>query len=550
MDETVSQRKETIIMKEYYEVKVSGSLGETVARLNGFEDVSAVRAADSKTVHYPTFVWSVGFKGRLEALKAAGTKIAVIGDYDCDGIMATAIMLKGLKAFGIECMGFLPNRFVDGYGLSESLVKKAHDAGCGAIITVDNGISAIDAAKAADALGISLIITDHHVPGRSLPECAIAFDPQIPGCLASGMKEICGAEVAFFLLIDALGSFLSPQLTAEMRQLASVAVISDVMPLRDVNRQLVRRLIFEAGTEQIMNPGLEMLMEDAGPIFTEESLMFGVCPMLNASGRLKSPDIALRFIMSDASEDGCLLRTRYFDKLKALNEIRKDLTFALMNDPTKLMKLRVGIPSAVITETHPYNEGLIGLVAGRECEETGKPSFCFTFTPDNGAMKGSGRSVPGYNLIEAARKAFEKHPEWGRSFGGHAGAMGLTLANLQEVCDFSAEIAEDFGKADVPAEKKPYISFPAGMSLDDAYAQLNELRPFGEGMLMPVFRIRGTIPKASRLGRGTMFVLDGMTFCFFNREAPEGEHDIYFRIVKDATKETSAFCKAVVEEIV
>lgn len=371
----------------------------------------------------------------IAAAIAAAEKIVVVADYDCDGATACAVAVSGLSALGAAIDFVVPNRFVHGYGLTPSVVdmvrQKFPDTRW--IITVDNGIASVSGVDSANAAGIRVLVTDHHLPGDTLPAAAGIVNPNQPGCTFTS-KALAGCGVMYYVLaavrthlaqsgsVVASAMNLSPWL-----DLVALGTVADVVPLDENNRWLVASGLRQM-RDGLARPGIAALFQVARRDIARASssdLGFSIGPRLNAAGRLDDMSVGIR----------CLLETdptralEYASALDALNRQRKDIqsgmqeAAAIAIDTTS----QEGRFTRVVA-SDDFHEGVVGIVAGRIKEESGVPTV--VFAPAHGAthlLKGSGRSIQGLHLRDALDLVHKRGHELFDKFGGHAMAAGVTL---------------------------------------------------------------------------------------------------------------------------
>jgi len=335
-------------------------------------------------------------------------RITVIGDYDVDGVMATAVLKWYFDYIRYDVDYIIPNRFNDGYGMSEKIIDRVDTD---LIITVDNGISAVDAAKKCKQKGIKLIITDHHTPPSVLPDADAIVNPKLPQC-SFIYKEICGAQVSWYL-VARLNSVL--QSNFDIKSLigdVSIAVIADVMPLVDINRAFVK-----AGLQllsQSEKPYVKALMQHLNKSeLNSEDISFNIAPKLNSAGRMDDASEALKFVCAKTLDEAHL----YLEKLNRLNALRKETQNMITDDALK----QVDTNDSVIVVKGDWHEGVIGITASHLSQKFQKPAIVFSRSGD--IFKGSARSYGQtdiYSLI-----AQEKDLLLG--FGGHVAAAGLSI---------------------------------------------------------------------------------------------------------------------------
>lgn len=409
--------------------------------------------------------------------------ITVIGDYDVDGVVATAILVEFLESLGANFEYIIPNRFQDGYGVSPNVLNRTKGT---LIITVDNGISAVEAAKACLKNGIDLIITDHHTPQDELPSAYAIVNPKQKLC-AFPIKDICGAQVAWYLCA-AIKSVLKCEYNLKNSlDILSIAIIADVMPLLDINRSLVRHglLSIETSNRPAMALIRSMLNRDH---FLSEDIAFLLAPKLNSAGRMDSAEIALKFLLSrdEGSARG------YFQKLEMLNESRKVEENMIFEEALK--NVNDG-DSVILLWDKSWHEGVVGIVSARLCERFKKPAIVFSIKGD--VAKGSGRSPENMDIF----KLISTQKELLCGFGGHKCAAGLTvkLENIQKL----KEALNGVDSESVYVDDTHHESLLGEISLGDVDMGLLEIlgryEPYGEGNPKPLFASEELEVKECRL---------------------------------------------------
>ena len=411
----------------------------------------------------------------------SGERICVYGDYDCDGVTATVILTDWLMSAGADVIWYIPTR-AEGYGMREDRIRKLkEEEQVSLIVTVDNGISAVEEAKRIRELGMDLVITDHHRPGDVLPEAVAVVDPYRPDCM-SPYKTICGAVVALKLVAVMDGGDWEPALE-QFGDLAALATIGDVMPLDGENRFLVKRgLQLLANTERI---GLYSLMavcgiEEGAPI-SAGTAGFQLIPRINAAGRFASASLAAKLFLTDDPEEAQMLAEQIHglnnDRRETEQEITEEILGQIRQDP-KLLSSRV-----LIFTGEDWHHGVIGIVAARLQERFGKPCFLMAKEPDG--YRGSARSFGDFSVFECL-KACERLLV---RYGGHPGAGGFTVL---------PEFHEDFCRAvqEYAAEHNPQMPVmtvqavralePAELTVQNVEG-LSVLEPFGQGNPKPLF---------------------------------------------------------------
>ena len=327
-----------------------------------------------------------------------GETIVVFGDYDVDGVTATALLYQHLKGMGASAKCMLPSREGDGYGLSKNAIQSIYDKGCRLIVTVDNGISAVEEAAFAASLGIDLIITDHHLPHESLPQAVAIVDPRRTDD-HSPFKGLCGAGVAF-KLCAALDGCPPEEMLEYCGDLAAVGTVADVMPLTGENRTIVK-----AGLRQLQNtdrPGFCALLEEvglAGRPVTAENVSYAIAPRINAAGRMDSAVTALQLVLCEDEDRAEELAHKLTDINSQRQETEMEIVRAaqeLLDAEPERLEDRV-----ILLWGRDWHPGVIGIVASRLVEKTGRPVIVVS-VDEHGEGKGSGRSVQGLATCTSA----------------------------------------------------------------------------------------------------------------------------------------------------
>jgi single-stranded-DNA-specific exonuclease len=424
---------------------------------------------------------------RLVHARENHEQVAVFTDYDADGVNSAAVLATGLRMVGIEPRVRLPNRFVDGYGLTPSIVEELAAAGAQVIVTADCGSTSHAAADLARQLGVDLIITDHHQCPDQLPNAYALVNPWRPDC-GYPCDYLCGAGVAF-KLVQALAEELLPDGRAAMEpllDLVAVATVADIMPLLGENRRLVL-----AGLN-IMNafprPGVRALIETSGlkpGDVDAAALGFRVAPRVNAAGRLDDPNIAYRLLMSDTFDEAFALAA----EVNRLNEERQSLTRTFELEAHELVQAQFESGEyALVCGGDDWPGGIVGLVAGKLAQAYNRPTLVWRRA--DGVVSGSGRSIQGFNLLgalQACDDVFER-------YGGHQAAAGFSLseARLPELIErFQLAVREMLP----PERLEPVLWIdgylkPETISYEFARS-LERLAPFGAGFQYPTFAARG-----------------------------------------------------------
>ena len=363
---------------------------------------------------------------------AANKSLLVIGDYDCDGATATAVAMRALKSMGAQVDYLVPNRFEFGYGLTPEIVDLAFKRKPDVLITVDNGIASVEGVARANALGLQVLVTDHHLPGEAAPEAACIVNPNQKGC-AFPSKHLAGVGVIFYVMLAlraelrTRGAFESrpePNLT-ELLDIVALGTVADLVKLDDNNRILV-----EQGLRRIRAgkacPAIRALLKIAGRDerkVTAQDLGFSVGPRLNAAGRLDDMTLGIACLVSDDTVEVEVLAQRLhvmnFERRAIEADMQEAASIALDEiDVSKRFSLSIFEPE--------WHQGVIGILASRLKEQYHRPVVAFASAGD-GTLKGSGRSIAGLHLRDALDLVAKRHPGLILKFGGHAMAAGLAI---------------------------------------------------------------------------------------------------------------------------
>jgi len=400
-------------------------------------------------------------------------KITIVGDYDVDGVTSTTLMRLFFEEIDYDIEWIIPNRFRDGYGLSANIIPRI--LGTDLAITVDNGISAVYAAKLCKEQGIELIITDHHLLAPEVPECFAIVDQKQEECTFP-YSDVCGAQIAWYLIAslkNALGIKIN---MISYMELVSIAIIADMMPLQHINRAMV-----EAGLQALnksTKPAIKAFKEHAQKeILNAEDIGFFLAPLLNSAGRMEDASFSVDFLSSTNIYDA---RVR-LERLVEFNTLRKATEQELT---TKALAQVNSDDEVIVVEGEEWHEGVVGIVAARVARQHAKP--CIVLSNDGrGTLKGSGRSFGACDLFaitDGCRMHLEK-------FGGHQAAIGLSMQeNSLEA--FKTQINENFAKGDYLKEEiDPDIV--GELHFKDISFDLTKLvkkyEPYGQGNPTPKF---------------------------------------------------------------
>ena len=526
-------------------------ISETTARVllrRGHGDAATARAflAGADPGHDPRLLGDMDAAcERIRAAIASRERICVHGDYDADGICATALAVLVLQELGADVSWHLPSRFEEGYGVSGETLDRLAEDGCSLVVTVDCGITAAAEVSRAKALGLDVVVTDHHRPGDELPECPIVAtrpsDYPFP--------ELCGTGVVYKLGQALLGA--GAEALRRHLDLVAIATISDVVPLVDENRYLARAGLKALARTQ--KPGLQALMRSAGvdPAAVDAGAVgFRLAPRINAAGRLSHPETALRLLLTEDKKEAAELAGR----LEELNRERQAVEDRILRDAVAQVEAwpegrrrRRGY----VVAHEDWHEGVIGIVASRLVERFNRPVVLIAGT--DGDWKGSGRSIPSFDL-HAALGACSEHL---LRFGGHRAAAGLSIDPAR-----LGAFAEAFGEAvdaELPEEDlQPSIAVDAVVSGEELTlalsTELAHLAPFGLGnpgvtLLLPSCDLSDVEPTAD--GKHLRFRVRhrnrpaGSAIAFglgrhADRARREVRHDVLFRLEENRWNGTVA----------
>ena len=412
--------------------------------------------------------------------------IVIFGDYDVDGVSATAILFECLSNQGAQVRCKLPSREGGGYGLNTDILKSLAAKGYTLVITVNNGIAAVEEARCAKELGIDLVITDHHLPGETLPEAVAVVDPNRPDD-ESPCKYLCGAGVAF-KLCAALEGCEPAELLDMFGELAALGTIADVVPLTGENRTLVREGL--AVLQETMRPGLQALLENAGyagkPV-TAETVSYGLAPRLNAAGRMDTAAVALKLLLCENEEQAAGIAARLSEinaeRQQTEQQILAAALQAIQADPARTHD------RVLVVAGEGWHPGVIGIVASRLMERYGRPAI--VISTENGEGRGSGRAPAGFNLhaaLAACSSCLIRS-------GGHAAAAGL-LVEEEKIGTFRAAV-NAWAAREYPVPEPGTLQLDATVQLGEldlaSVRQLSRLAPFGSGNPVPLLLVENAV---------------------------------------------------------
>ena len=386
-------------------------------------------------------------KGATEAAKlladaiAAGRKLCIVADYDCDGATACAVGVRGLRLLGARHVDYLvPDRVVDGYGLTRPIAQRVKAQGADLLITVDNGIASMDGVAAARELGLEVLVTDHHLPGAELPQGALIVNPNQPGC-GFESKAMAGVGVMFYVLLALRAELRVRGVFDERKQpkldallpLVALGTVADVVKLDANNRRLVAQGLkrIRAGA---MPCGVAALFKVAGrktEVATTFDFGFALGPRINAAGRLADMTLGIECLLTDDPARADELAARLDGINRDRREIEGDMREQALAMVESLFDEGEAPPPAITLFDPDFHEGVVGIVASRIKDKLHRPAFVFAASQAPGKeheLKGSGRSIAGFHLRDALDLVAKRHPGVLLRFGGHAMAAGCTVA--------------------------------------------------------------------------------------------------------------------------
>jgi single-stranded-DNA-specific exonuclease len=478
-----------------------GALPPLLTRLYAARGVQSVAELDKGLARLIPYQQLKGMSGAVDLLVQGleqGQRMLIVGDFDADGATASTVGMLGLRMLGAAHVDYLvPNRFEYGYGLTPEIVAVALERQPQLLITVDNGISSVEGVAAAKAAGLTVVVTDHHLPGAELPAADAIVNPNQPGCEFPS-KALAGVGVMFYVLLALrarlreMGWFTEqrpePNL-GELLDLVALGSVADVVPLDANNRILVHQGLarIRAGRAR---PGLRAILEVAGRDhrrITSTDLGFILGPRLNAAGRLDDMALGIECLLC---EDEALARDMAV-QLDQLNQDRKAIEQGMQREALAQLKdlPLEDMPFGLCLFEADWHQGVIGILASRMKERYHRPTIAFADAGD-GVLKGSARSVPGFHIRDALDAVAAKHPQLISKFGGHAMAAGLSLpqANFGAfAAAFDAEVRRQLCEDDLTGR----LLSDGALSIEEFHLPLaKELRnagPWGQHFPEPLF---------------------------------------------------------------
>lgn len=477
---------------------------QLLQRIYALRGVKSIKELDYTTRNLTGYDNLDGINDAVELLYQAmknNQRVMIVGDFDTDGATSTALTVRALKKMGCQFVDYIiPDRFQDGYGLSTSVVEKAIAQKADLIVTVDNGISSLDAVEFAKQSNIAVIITDHHLCPEQLPNADAIVNPNLPDC-AFPSKHLAGVGVAFYLMLALRAKlrkenwFASNNLEeyniASLLDLVALGTIADVVQLDHNNRILVHQ-----GVNRIRSgyccAGIKALLQVAkkeAACFTSIDLAYYIAPRLNAAGRMDNMSLGVELLLCDDFDTAIKQAT----ELDALNNDRKLIEQTMHKEALSLIEKietqKAAIPSALVVHHPQWHQGIIGILSARLKEKYYRPVISFASTQD-GLLKGSGRSIAGLHLRDLIEQLDQLHPDLLVSFGGHAMAVGLSIReqDLAHFTDSFEALVDQVLNDELLEQVIETDGEIAGQDFNYAIAkQLKDSGPWGEGFSEPIF---------------------------------------------------------------
>jgi len=419
---------------------------------------------------------------RLQAAVVSGENIVIYGDYDADGVTATALLVDVLRRIGASVGHYIPNRFNEGYGLNNDALTKIRERGGELVITVDCGVRAVDEIEHAVSLGLDVIVTDHHQPGTCLPPALAVINPSQRGD-SYPFKELAGVGVAYKLAQALLRRLGEPEPT-ESLDLVAIGTVADIVPLYGENRQLVRMGLEQLNRTQRL--GLRAIIETIGYEFghlNTTTIGFGIGPRLNAAGRLDSAERAFNLLMAIEEMEAKHLA----NQLEEINRERQHITREMV-EQARIQVVGKDPPPLLIIAIDPgFNQGVIGLAASRLVEEFYRPSIVAAYGEK--VIRGSARSIPEFHITEA----LDECEDLLERYGGHSAAAGFSVRN-ERFDEFKQRINQVATEKLAEIELRPTLTVDAVVRFSDLDWSLHEfierMEPCGYGNPFPVLAVQ------------------------------------------------------------
>lgn len=452
--------------------------------INSYEQAKSFFRPEKESLHDPFLMKDMEAAAcRLSKAIRNHERVVIYGDYDVDGTTAVSLFYTFLKSFGLDVDYYIPHRFKEGYGINPDGIQYALDNNADLIVSVDCGITAIEEAKYAKEKGIDLIICDHHTVGDEIPDAVAVLDPKRLDCNYP-FDGLSGAGVGFKLVqgtTQKLG--LPKQLPNKFLDLVAISIASDIVPIIDENRVLMRRGLTLINTEPRI--GIKALLDrikiPAGSVSTS-SIVFSIGPRINAAGRMGDATTAVELMI--AEDEGSA--NQYAKELESINNMRKDTDSETMEQALDMLETQFNLDnlSAMVLHNPEWHLGVIGIVASRLVDAHYRPAIMLSTV--EGKIKGSARSIKGFNIYDALKECEDLLEQ----FGGHEFAAGLTMemGNLDE---FSRRFNQIAGTNLSDKDFTPELEIACNLNLEKVdmkfWKLLTQFEPFGPGNMRPIF---------------------------------------------------------------
>ena len=454
---------------------VSSLLAKALVSLGLFSEEEISEFCEPKKTDYDPFIIPDMEKGLMRINDAIdrGEKIAVYGDYDADGVTATAVLYTYLEGMGADVTYYIPNRLSEGYGMNNAAIDRLFSEGVTLIVTVDNGISATEEVEYAKTLGIDTVITDHHKLSGEMPSAVAVINPQRQDC--PEFKELSGVGVAFMLVAANEGDIETA--LEYYSDLVAIGTTADVVPMKGINRLFLRR-----GAESIKygsNAGIAALLSESGREIDSAAISFGIVPKINASGRMGDAEKALRLLLSEDEEQAAYLA----EAVNLDNHRRQEIEAEILKEAAEIIEREnlLKYPVIIVSKEN-WHQGVLGIVAAKISELYERPAIIFSEEADEAI--GSGRSFGDFSLFEALKEC----KKYLVRFGGHKLAAGLTI-KTENISILREKISEIYkASSDISL---PPLNVSAKVAFSEltcaAVEELEYLKPFGSENPQPIF---------------------------------------------------------------
>lgn len=468
------------------ELGIPRSIAQLLAirRITTFEDARSFFRPSLNQLHDPFLM--KGMEAGSERLATSirnGERVVVYGDYDVDGTTATAIIYTFLKNFGLNVRYYIPHRFKEGYGIGQDGIDFAEEIGATLIVSVDCGITAVDETEYASGKGIDLLICDHHNAGEVIPDAVAVLDPKQPGC-PYPFKGLSGAGVGFKLVQATLTKLgLQPDVAHPYLDLVAISIASDIVPIVDENRILMREGLELINTRP--RPGVKALLDRIqlrDSEITTSHIVFSLGPRINAAGRMGDAAVAVALLIAETSDEA----DSYAARLEKINFERRDTDTKTMDQALKQLdgSMDPDNCSCLVLHDPEWHLGVIGIVASRLVDIYCRPTIMLSTV--DGLIKGSARSINGFNIYEALKQCDDLLLQ----FGGHKYAAGLTIAEDQ-LDSFIERFQQITGDLLSEQDFKPELMIDTEIPFTDItprfWKLLKQFEPFGPNNLKPIF---------------------------------------------------------------